>query len=60
MSSVKNFENLIKRINETRNYLNDMIKEKSNLLDPEIIAVSQSLDSILNEYNKIAFGEIDK
>jgi Spo0E like sporulation regulatory protein. len=60
MNNIKVFEDLLKKIDETRNYMDDMIKEKSNLLDPEIIVVSQMLDSILNEYYKIASKEIDE
>ncbi|AKN29633.1 transposase [Clostridium carboxidivorans P7] len=46
-------EQLLKKIEETRTYMNDLIKEKSDLLDPEVIIVSQMLDSILDEYYKI-------
>lgn len=46
-------EQLLKKIEETRTYMNDLIREKSDLLDPEVIIVSQMLDSILDEYYKI-------
>jgi len=60
MGSIKTFKDLLKKIDDTRTYMNDMIKEKPNLLDPEIILVSQMLDSILNEYNKIINEKVDK
>jgi len=60
MDNIRNLENLLERIDKTRNYMNDMIREKLNLLDPEIVAVSQVLDSILNEYNKIVCNKVDK
>lgn len=44
---------LLKKIDETRNYMNDLIEQKSDLLDPEVIVASQMLDSILDEYYKI-------
>lgn len=46
-------EQLLKKIDETRTYMNDLIREKSDLLDPEVIIASQMLDSILDEYYKI-------
>ena len=33
--------------------MNDLIKEKGDLLDPEVIIASQMLDAVLNEYNYI-------
>jgi hypothetical protein len=44
---------LVKKIEDMRNYLNDLLLEKSNLLDEEVISASQALDKILNDYNKI-------
>ncbi len=44
---------LLKKIDGTRTYMNDLIREKSNLLDPEVIVASQMLDSVLDEYYKI-------
>ncbi|NMM63295.1 aspartyl-phosphate phosphatase Spo0E family protein [Clostridium sp. P21] len=46
-------EQLLKKIDETRTYMNDLIREKSDLLDPEVIIASQMLDSILDEYYRI-------
>lgn len=44
---------LVKKIEDMRNYLNDLLIEKGNLLDEEVILVSQALDKILNDYNEI-------
>ncbi|WPC40496.1 aspartyl-phosphate phosphatase Spo0E family protein [Clostridium sp. JS66] len=46
-------EQLLKKVEETRTYMNDLIREKSDLLDSEVIIASQMLDSILDEYYKI-------
>lgn len=46
-------EQLLKKIEETRSYMNDLIRERSDLLDSEVIIASQMLDSILDEYYKI-------
>lgn len=42
-----------KIIEEMRQALYRMIDKKENLLDEEVIYVSQKLDGILNEYNKL-------
>ncbi|MCD3351691.1 aspartyl-phosphate phosphatase Spo0E family protein [Clostridium botulinum] len=44
-------DEIIEKIEEMRKYLNDLINEKENLLDEEIIWASQTLDKILNDYN---------
>lgn len=46
-------EELIQKIDETRKRMNDLIQEKENLVDPEVITVSQKLDSVLNDYNNL-------
>jgi Spo0E like sporulation regulatory protein. len=40
-------------IYEMRQSLYIIIDEKRNLLDEEVIAISQKLDDILNKYNKL-------
>ncbi|MBC2581305.1 aspartyl-phosphate phosphatase Spo0E family protein [Clostridium sp. DJ247] len=44
---------LIIKIDEMREIMCKLIQEKSDLIDPEIVAVSQELDSVLNKYNKL-------
>ncbi|MZK52608.1 Spo0E family sporulation regulatory protein-aspartic acid phosphatase [Clostridium beijerinckii] len=39
--------------------LQDLIGEKSNLLDPEAITASQELDDALNVYNKL-ISQVEK
>lgn len=46
-------EKLLGKIEETRTKLIQLLNKKENLLDPEVIAASKMLDSILNEYNDI-------
>lgn len=46
-------KNITEKIEEVRKKMNDLIKEKGDLLDPEVIIASQMLDSVLNEYNYI-------
>lgn len=56
---MQNIENINKKICKMRQALQDLINEKSNLLDPEIIFASQELDEALNEYNKL-LNKVDK
>lgn len=46
---------MLKKIEQKIKYLKEdihkMIEEKNNLLDPEVIRVSQELDIVLNQYN---------
>ncbi|AQS11142.1 Spo0E like sporulation regulatory protein [Clostridium saccharobutylicum] len=48
-----------KRICQMRQSLQDLINEKPNLLDPEVITASQELDKALNEYNNL-ISRVDK
>lgn len=41
------------KIEELREMMYDVIKEEENLLHWKVIEVSQMLDSVLNEYNRI-------
>ncbi|WFD12424.1 Spo0E family sporulation regulatory protein-aspartic acid phosphatase [Tepidibacter hydrothermalis] len=55
MDNYNNKLNSIKlEIENTRNMLNDLIEHKGfNLLDSEVIKLSQLLDQLLSEYDKI-------
>lgn len=53
-------ENIMKQIEKLRKKMNNLLKKKGSLLDPEVIAASQILDSVLNEYYKILRKKIDK
>lgn len=46
-------EQLLKMIREIREHLHNLIENKKNILDPEILAVSRLLDVLLNEYEKL-------
>lgn len=46
-------QEVMNKINETRKWLNDLLEKKGDLLDPEVIELSQFLDKILNDYNKL-------
>jgi glutamate dehydrogenase/leucine dehydrogenase len=52
-------EEILQKIIELRKELENLIEQKKNLLDPEVIVASQMLDSILNEYNKIVKSKTD-
>lgn len=49
---MSNLKELDKKIHELKEYLNKLIDEKGNLLDPDIITVSKMVDTLLNEYDK--------
>ncbi|WP_315118108.1 aspartyl-phosphate phosphatase Spo0E family protein [uncultured Clostridium sp.] len=44
---------LMKKIDALRKYMYELIEEKSDLVDPEVVEASQMLDSALYEYYKI-------
>lgn len=50
---MKSVEEMDVIIYETRKMLNTIIEEKQNLLDEEVIAISQKLDAFLNKYNNL-------
>lgn len=53
-------EDVLEQVEKVREKMNKMLKEKGDLLDPEVIAASQMLDSVLNEYYKILNKKVDK
>jgi len=52
-------EKINKRICKMRESLQDLISEKTSLLDQEVIIASQELDEALNEYNNL-LNKVDK
>jgi hypothetical protein len=50
---MKNVEKTNEKIGEIRQLLQELIDEKSNLADPEIIVASQKLDEALNAYHHL-------
>lgn len=48
-----------KKICGMRQSLQDLINEKPNLLDSDVITASQELDEALNEYNNL-LNKVDK
>lgn len=46
-------EELIIKIDEMRKTMCDLIQEKANLVDPEVVQASQNLDSVLNKYHEL-------
>ncbi|AAK79296.1 putative nuclease with TOPRIM domain [Clostridium acetobutylicum] len=46
-------DDLEKEIQDLREKLTELIMEKENLLDPQVVAASKMLDSILNKYSEI-------
>lgn len=57
---MENMEEMNIMIYETRKMLNTIIEEKQNLLDEEVIAISQKLDIFLNKYNNLLKKKILK
>ncbi|MCI1944878.1 aspartyl-phosphate phosphatase Spo0E family protein [Clostridium luticellarii] len=53
-------DRILKEVEKLRAELLKTIKQNGNLLDSEIIAESQKLDSILNEYSKAVEKRIGK
>ncbi|ERI94509.1 Spo0E like sporulation regulatory protein [Clostridiales bacterium oral taxon 876 str. F0540] len=48
-----NIEELALKIEELRSLMQELMKEKDNLIHPEVITASQNLDDLLNEYNEL-------
>lgn len=46
-----------KKIEVMRARMHNLIEQKENLIDPEIVKVSKMIDSLLNEYNILANKE---
>lgn len=57
MSKVQDIEVEIQKLREK---LTELIEQKENLLNPEVIAASKILDSSLNEYSEIISGKVEK
>ena len=54
MHNKNKLSNLIKEIEDTKVMLNNLISEKQfNLLDPEVIKLSQDLDKLLSQYDNL-------
>lgn len=45
-------ELLLEKIEEARSLMNQLISEKTELIDPELVLLSKKLDLLLNEYNE--------
>ncbi|ABS33690.1 aspartyl-phosphate phosphatase Spo0E family protein [Clostridium botulinum] len=43
---------LLEKIEEARTLMNQLISERSHLIDEDLVLLSQKLDNLLNEYNK--------
>mgnify|MGYP001579859051 CR=1 FL=1 len=46
-------EEIIRKIEKLRTLLHQLMNEKESLTDPELVALSQKLDDLLNEYNEL-------
>lgn len=56
----KKLKELKIKIQNLRMHLEELIEEKNNLLNPDILAASKMLDALLNEYDKLIDERIDK
>jgi stage 0 sporulation regulatory protein len=46
-------DDIIKKIEKTRVLMYRLMNEKEELTDPELVVLSQKLDELLNEYDKL-------
>lgn len=44
-------DKIAEKIEELRQIMNQLMNKKDKLTDPEVVALSQKLDKLLNEYN---------
>lgn len=54
---MEELQELLKRIEELRDYLEELIEKKNGVWDPEVIAASKMLDAVLNEYDRVLKGK---
>lgn len=57
MSKIQDIEVEIRKLREK---LTELIEQKENLLDPQVIAASKMLDSSLNKYTEIISDKVEK
>ena len=53
-------KDIMEEIEKLRKHMDDTLREKGNVLDKEVIAASQMLDSVLNQYHEILNKNINK
>ncbi len=46
-------KDVTQKIEEHRDLMNHLISEKEALTDPKLVALSQELDGLLNEYDEL-------
>ncbi|MHB8125859.1 MAG: Spo0E family sporulation regulatory protein-aspartic acid phosphatase [Desulfitobacteriaceae bacterium] len=56
---MSDLKEIIRQIEELRMTLHKITEEKT-LTDPEVVAISQMLDAVLNEYNKLLKHKADR
>ncbi|OPJ64137.1 aspartyl-phosphate phosphatase Spo0E family protein [Clostridium oryzae] len=50
---MSNYTRLLSLIDETREQMTDLLLDKGDPMDPEVIKLSQELDKVLNDYHKL-------
>ncbi len=50
---MESVEEMYRKIYNLRQALQELIKQKEDLADPIVVAASQELDVVLNEYNNL-------
>ncbi|MDD3224512.1 MAG: aspartyl-phosphate phosphatase Spo0E family protein [Clostridium sp.] len=48
-----NEQKIIQEIEELRQNMNQLVNKKNKLTDPEVVALSQRLDGLLNKYSNL-------
>ena len=57
MSKIQDIEVEIQKLREK---LTELIEQKENLLDPQVVAASKILDSSLNKYSEIISDKVER
>ena len=50
---MEQIEEITRKVDELRQLLYKLINEKASLTDTELVALSQRVDKLLNEYDKL-------
>ncbi|AJA48317.1 Spo0E like sporulation regulatory protein [Clostridium pasteurianum DSM 525 = ATCC 6013] len=55
---MKTMEEVIEKIEELRQLMYSLMNENSSLTDPKLVALSQKIDKLLNDYDELINKDI--
>lgn len=52
---MEKLDDVVKQINYLRKQMHSVIDQNDELIDPQVISISQKLDDVLNQYNLLKY-----